>query len=310
MTHFTLTPRGPFLLSAIREFGCGLMVASRECPSAANEVRLAFPLDGTHQAVGVRIEQTGPKLKVTVAGTDQHEVVRRQLERILSLDHDGEAYAALLASDPVLTAAAKRSPGFRPPVFYSPYAAAGWLVLGHRVRRAQATKWQGEIARACGDVITVDGVELASFPQPESFLSRRGFEGIPEIKWTRLQAVARAAINGQLELERLVSRPYSVAHAALTRIHGVGPWTADGILFRGAGLADAFITSEPQIHHAVQLAYGLASVPDDDALERVAQTWRPFRTWVSVLLTMQYYQATDGVAPTLRKRGAARKRAA
>ena len=134
MSHFTLTPRGPFSLSAIREFGCGLMVASRDCPSSPNEVRLAFPLDGTHQPVGVRIEQTCATLEVTVAGTDQHEVVRRQLERILSLDHDGQAYAALLAADPVLSAAARRAPGFRPPVFYSPYAAAGWLVLGHRVR--------------------------------------------------------------------------------------------------------------------------------------------------------------------------------
>jgi DNA-3-methyladenine glycosylase II len=76
------------------------------------------------------------------------------------------------------------------------------------------------------------------------------------------------------------------------------------VLFRGCGLTDAFITSEPQVHHAAQLAYGLDAVPDDDALERLARSWRPFRTWVSVLITMNYYNATGGRAPTVRKRGA------
>lgn len=65
----------------------------------------------------------------------------------------------------------------------------------------------------------------------------------------------------------------------------------------------AFITSEPQLHHAVQLAYGLNHVSGDDELEAIAAGWRSFRTWVSVLLTIQYYQATNGVAPTVRKRG-------
>ncbi len=279
------------------------MVASRACSASPNEVRLAFPLDSTHQPVGALLRADSTGVKATVFGTTERAVVERQLARILSLDHDGQAYAEVLEAHEPLRKAAAQAPGFRPPVFYSPYAAAGWLVLGQRVRRAQATKWLEALAHAASDVVDVGGVAVASFPKPQTFLERPGFAGIPEEKWRRLQAVARAALDGQLNVERLRAKPYAEAWAALQRIRGVGAWTADGILFRGAGLRDAFITSEPQLHHAVQLAYGLDHVPDDDELEQVGSTWRPYRTWVSVLLTMQYYRATDGVAPTVRRRG-------
>lgn len=302
--EFQVAVRGPFSLSAFRDFQCGLMVASRVCDADPHRVRFAFPLDGTHQPVGVEVHEQRPgQLQVQVFGTTALDTVKAQVRRVLSLDRDGVGYGQLLESNRALARVAKTAEGFRPPVFYSPYAAAGWLVLGHRVQRAQATRWQAAIARAGGDVVQVNGHEVPSFPRPQTFLGLSSFTGIPEVKWQRLQAVARAALEGRLDLNRLTSVAYDDAHQALRQIPGIGPWTADGVLFRGCGLTDAFITSEPQVHHAVQLAYGLRSVPTDLELERIAEHWRPFRTWVSVLLTMNYYRATAGRAPTLRKRG-------
>jgi DNA-3-methyladenine glycosylase II len=306
MSHpleLSLPVRGPFSLTAFRNFQCGLMVASRVCDPDPEVVRFAFPLDGAHTPVGVEVRSAGDQLRVKVVGTTKLDVVGRQVARILSVDHDGTGYAKLLASDPALARVAATAPGFRPPVFYSPYAAAGWLVLGHRVQRAQATRWQAALAEAGGDVVRIGEARIPSFPSPKTLLARPKVAGIPDEKWLRLQAVARAALEGRLELERLASLPTDEAHAALRTIHGIGPWTADGVLFRGCGLTDAFFTSEPQVHHAAQLAYGLDAVPDDAALERLARRWRPFRTWVSVLLTMNYYNATGGRAPTVRKRG-------
>ena len=42
-----------------------------------------------------------------------------------------------------------------------------------------------------------------------------------------MQSIARAALDGELEAEALLSRPYAESRARLLQLRGVGPWTAD-----------------------------------------------------------------------------------
>jgi DNA-3-methyladenine glycosylase II len=120
-----------------------------------------------------------------------------------------------------------------------------------------------------------------------------------------LQGLARAALEGALELGPLVEAPYAAARQKLLEMRGVGPWTADAILIRGCGLGDALPLTEPSLHRAVELAYGLSGLPDDATVSEIAEGWRPFRTWVSVLLISNLQQSGKGLrAPGGRKRSA------
>jgi DNA-3-methyladenine glycosylase II len=285
---FTLTPQGPFSLDAIRDFQCGLMVASRSC-SSSDEVRLAFPLDGTHAPVGVRLTATRKQIEVEGFGTRDQETLAKQVARILSVDHDGRPYAKLLDADPFLRAVAARRPGFRPPIFFSPYSAAGWLVLTQRSSQRQAAKIQEALAREAGDVIRIDGEPLASFPRPQSILSRDGFAGVSVEKWRRLQVIARAALDGELDVEALRAAPFGHALERLQQLHGIGAWTAEGVLVRGCGLADALSLTEPHCRQAMQLAYGLPTIPSPQEFAARAEAWRPYRAWVTVLLTAEFF---------------------
>jgi hypothetical protein len=71
----------------------------------------------------------------------------------------------------------------------------------------------------------------------------------------------------------------------------VGPWTAEGILVRGCGPADVLPLGEPTLHAAVAVAYGLPRAPDDAEVSALAERWRPFRTWVSILLIAHHWGA-------------------
>jgi DNA-3-methyladenine glycosylase II len=290
MSQFVLEPEGPFTLSAIRDFQCGLMAASRSCDAGEREVRLAFPQDGNHRPVGVKLAEKEGRVEATIYGSNEVEVVKAQIARILSLDYDARPYAAMLARDRALEAVSQRHPGFRPPIFFSPYAGAGWLVLTHRIGRARAARLQEAIARAAGDVVEIDGRSIASFPRPETFLRLGGFAGVHEEKWRRLEAIARAALEGELDPARLKAIPLEAACDGLRKIRGIGPWTAEGILTRGTGIADALRVHEPDVLHAVQKAYGLALPPTAEEVVERAQAWRPYRAWVMVLLTADYHR--------------------
>lgn len=263
MRTFTLDPVGPFTLDTFRDFSCGLYRASRR------GLRFAFPLDDTFEIVGVSLRAANSRIECAVAGGADLARVREQVARILSLDHDARPFAALCASDPILAQAYAEAPGFRPPVFYSPYAAMGWLVLAQRVRQAQAAALQARIAEAAGDVIEIEGERIASFPRPESILAMGEIPGLPDEKRRRLQDVAHAALEGELALPRLRAESYQVAHARLRKIHGVGEFTADGVLMRGSGFTDAVGAGYP-----------------------MPAAWSPWRTWACVLLRLTGHQVT------------------
>ena len=84
-----------------------------------------------------------------------------------------------------------------------------------------------------------------------------GFAGLPERKLATLRALAQAAAQGALDGERLRAMGGEAAVEELQRLPGVGPFTAQGIVVRGAGEPDYLATAEPRMAHAAALAYGL-----------------------------------------------------
>ena len=75
-----------------------------------------------------------------------------------------------------------------------------------------------------------------------------------------------------------------MALAELSTLHGVGPWTAAHILYRGAALADALAGGEPRVLRAAKIAYDLPGDPTAAELAELAEGWRPYRMWAAILL--------------------------
>src|SRR5437764_292094 len=75
----------------------------------------------------------------------------------------------------------------------------------------------------------------------------------------------------------------SEALAELRRLPGIGPFFAQGVLMRGAGLVDA-VTDDDVTRQAVQRAYSLPAAPAQPQVVEIAGAWRPYRMWALVLL--------------------------
>lgn len=77
---------------------------------------------------------------------------------------------------------------------------------------------------------------------------------------------------------------------------GIGPFSAELVLIRGVGTTDILPTAEPRLLRAVARAYELDHEPDLAELGRIAETWRPYRTWVAVLLRRMLEDETGEIA--------------
>jgi 3-methyladenine DNA glycosylase/8-oxoguanine DNA glycosylase len=281
-----LAVSGPFDLAASARFLEGFTPAAR--PDAAlrqGELRFAFPCAPSWRPVGVvvRQEQADGPVRVRVSGdpSDVDSAVGHA-RRILSLDVDGSGFAEVGRRDPVVGELQRRYPGLRPVAFHSPYEAACWTIIGHRIRIVQAAAIKDRLARRLGTTVDVDGVELSTFPAPRVLLDLDGVPLVNEVKSGRLKAVAEAALAGELDAERLRALPVEQALERLRRIPGIGPFSAELTLLRGAAHPDGFPTAERRLHAEMALAYGLVDPPHTE-LAAIAEAWRPYRTWVALL---------------------------
>ena len=281
-TQLTLPVDGPFSLAVAASFGFGPNTG-RPYPDA-RIMRLAFVADDLRHHAGVTLtQQPGGSLVAEVSGDAEIGAAEAQIRRILSIDTDVTGWIAAGEADPVLGAVQADNPGLRPVLFHSPYEAAAWSVLSQRRHRAQAIALRRRLCEAVGVSFDLAGQSEAAFPLPERLLEVTEFPGIEEARIARLHGVARAALDGQLDAGMLRALPSAEAMAGIQRIKGLGPVYGMLVYLRSTGVTDGLAVGEPRLASYLKHYYGLASTPDAAELERIAEPWRPFRTWAGVL---------------------------
>jgi DNA-3-methyladenine glycosylase II len=252
---------------------------------------MAFCLDGDYERqVGVEARQFGDRLELQAQSLGdplndaEAEALRKQVARVVSLDHDGEAFHQLCLSDPVLARIHMKAPGFRPALFYSPYEAALWSIISARRARSQGITLRARMSELYGAGFELSGTRTLCVPTPSALLEIESVPGLPADRIPRLHAVAQAAQRGVLDPDRLRAMVPADAKAELQQLPGIGPFYSSLIVIRACGHADAPTLGEPRSRAAIGQAYGIDHELGDEELLALAERWRPFRTWISVMM--------------------------
>jgi DNA-3-methyladenine glycosylase II len=188
--------------------------------------------------------------------------------------------AELVKLDPVM--AELVAMGVRPPLRRREPGFTGLaaIVVGQQVSVASARAIWGRLTARVPELSPA-----AFMATPDEALKGAGLSA-PKLR--TLRAAATAALEGSLDFDALASLPADEAHARLTPVKGVGPWTADIYLLFCLGHADAFPSGDLALQEAVRLADGLDVRPDAKALLARAEIWRPWRGVAAKLLWAYY----------------------
>lgn len=132
---------------------------------------------------------------------------------------------------------------------------------------------------------------------PETFAAadddafRAAGQSRPKIR--TLRAIAAATLDGSLALDGLAGLDADIAHAALCKVKGIGPWTADVYLLSCLGHADAWPAGDIALQAAAGDLLQLDARPDARAMMAIGERWRPFRA-VAARLLWSHYAALRG----------------
>src|SRR5450755_1387060 len=203
--------------------------------------------------------------------------------------------APLLSRPPVAGEIQRRYPGLRPVGFWSPYEAAAWTIIGHRIRITQAAAIKARMAEQLGEPVSFGDRVVHAFPAPQRLAGLDTFPGLAGRKPEWLRSLAQAALDGQLDAARLRAMPHEEAMADLKKLPGIGDFSAGLTLLRGAGDPDAVPSQEPRLARAVALAYDLPGPATPEQILQISENWRPYRTWVTLLLRTQLEYETGEI---------------
>jgi DNA-3-methyladenine glycosylase II len=220
----------------------------------------------------------------TIYGDAQGDAVRKQVERILSLDIDGSAWPEVGRRDPVVEKLQRRFPGFRPVNWSNAYEAAAWCIISSRISMRQGQAVKERLSRELGQAIDVHGHVLWTFPGPGELANLVKFQGLFGRKVDYLNGLGRAALAGEVDTETLRAMPREESLKSLRRLPGIGEFGSQLVRLRALSAVDELPTQEPRLMGAIRTEYGLAREPDLEKLEELAEQWSPFRMWVCVCL--------------------------
>ena len=144
-------------------------------------------------------------------------------------------------------------------------------------------------------------LSLASPLTPERFLALDDAElkgaGFSRQKTLYGRHLAEAVAGGELNLEAFGGMDDAEVKARLTRVKGIGSWTADIYLLMSLRRPDAWPAGDLALAVAMQEVKRLASRPTPPELTAIAEAWRPWRAVGARLLWNYYLKRRATIAP-------------
>jgi DNA-3-methyladenine glycosylase II len=259
--------------------------------------RRAFAFAQTPVAVSISraARKKGPHLAVVSdrgrAGPTVEGELRANIDRMLGLQLDLSEFYRMAADDDLIAPLVARFRGVRPPRFPSVFEGLVNAVACQQLSLEAGISLLNRLSAAHGKTTSIDGVQLHSFPHPHDLagltpqaLRRLGFSFR---KAASIIEISQAIVSGSLDLEGLTSVPDDEAVARLTKLHGIGRWSAEYVLLRSIGRLHVFPGDDVGARNKLSRWLGLRSALDYDAVAHAVARWQPYAGMVYFHLLLE-----------------------
>jgi len=216
-----------------------------------------------------------------------------------------QGFEAFASRDGILGPLVAARRGLHLPLTATVFEGLCWAILGQQIHLRFALALKRDIVELAGERIG----GLIAHPTPlrvaaldAAELRRRRFS---RAKAEYLRDTAAAVVNGELAPEALGDGSAVAAEHALTRLRGIGTWTARYVLMRGVGFEDVAPVGDVALAAALQRSTGAERRPAGDEVETLMRRFAPHRSLATFHLWAALKDRPAGSAP-LRNVSAAR----
>jgi DNA-3-methyladenine glycosylase II len=191
----------------------------------------------------------------------------------MTADEFARARRALMRRDPILAAIIrnyrKTTLVDAPPV--DPFPALVRAITSQQLSTKAAATIFRRVLDLTGGVAAPDA--LASVAD-----DRLRQAGLSRQKTAYLRDLSAKVLSGELPLDALPLMSDDEVIAAITKVKGLGRWSAEMFLMFRLRRPDVLPVDDLGIVNAIHRAYGLRRRPKPDRIRKLGEAWRPYRT--------------------------------
>jgi DNA-3-methyladenine glycosylase II len=230
-------------------------------------------------AISENRQPDAPQLAVKSGSGLQQDLAFDTLDRLLGLSIDLSAFAEMAAGDSLLGPLAVRMRGLKPPRFPTVFEALVNAVACQQLSLAVGIQLLNRLTDRHGRAWE-DADGPRAFPDPERLAGLRPDDlrhhGFSLTKARSIIEAARAIVDGDLDLERLGQLDDAEVIERLTRLHGIGRWSAEYVLLRGLGRLHIFPGDDVGAHNKLRRLFQIEARLDYDAVGQLVGRWDPY----------------------------------
>ncbi len=176
---------------------------------------------------------------------------------------------ALAAQEPAMAQALERAGYPEPRIRARGYNTLLRTIVGQQVSVAAAASVWNKLEALLGDGVLPEDLLSADFDALRAC-------GFSRQKQGYARSLCELVVSGELDLHSLPDGDED-AIAELTRIKGIGRWSAEIYLLFAEGREDIWPAGDLAVQAGLHKILGLAERPDEKATRALAEPWRPHR---------------------------------
>lgn len=215
------------------------------------------------------------------AGLEKH------IRHMFSADVDLAPLYALMQADAKLAPLAERFRGLRFVLDDDLFQSMVKTIIGQQINLAFAATLTERLLELAGESVQdAEGTLHYAFPASDRIAVMEP-EALRPLQFSQRKAeyiidLARAVVNGRVDLEGLWKMDEQEIMATLTPLRGIGKWTVECMMMFGMGRPDLLPVADIGLKNGMQLVYQLEARPDEAEMRRIGESWAPWRSYVSL----------------------------
>ncbi|MFD6210009.1 DNA-3-methyladenine glycosylase family protein [Peribacillus sp. NPDC060253] len=246
--------------------------------SAENETELSVRLPGRNEALE----------KYSKGAVSQY------IRHWFDLDTNLLPFYELAENDPILKMPVNQFFGLRNMGIPDLFEAIAWGILGQQINLTYAYTLKRRLVEGFGEFVECEGKHYWLFPKPE-VIAELTVEDFTEMRMTvkkceYLIGVAQLIVQGELTKEKLLNaKDVKAAEKMLTKVRGIGPWTANYVLMRCLRYPAAFPIDDVGLHNSMKLVMETEVKPTKAEILKQSKAWAGWESYATFYLWRLLY---------------------
>ena len=239
-----------------------------------------------------QVMDSAGKLQVNILMGEDNEknnlAVRKYVVEWFDLDKDLAPFYEMARKDALLSGLISRFYGYRIVGQPDLYESLIWAVLGQQINLSFAYTLKQRFVREFGKKMVFGGKDYYLFPDPE-IVAHLKMEELLKLQLSGQKSrytigISEAFVSGLLSREKLAGLSLNEARDKMTKIKGIGNWTANYVLMKTFRYPNAFPVEDVGLHNAIRIQLQMQNKPTLDEVRKLFLRYKGWEAYATLYL--------------------------